>query len=322
MTPLPSRSIRTLLAAAVLLVAAPAAAQAAPQDLFFSEYVEGSSNNKALEIVNPTADPVDLSGVSVRMHFNGNATAGLTINLSGTVAPGDVFVLAHSSASAAVLAQADQTNASSWFNGDDAVGLFAGDTPIDVIGQIGVDPGTEWGSGLTSTADNTLRRKASVQDGDPVGSDAFDPAVEWDGFATDTFTGLGSHSQDDPPPPPAPGKSIAEIQGAGHLSPLDGTAVSDVEGVVTAVASNGFWFEDRTPDADPKTSEGLFVFTGGQPTVAVGDLVRVDGTVAEFRPGGSGGTNNLTLTELTNPTWTSCRAGTRCPRRPRRRPAR
>ena len=60
-----------------------------------------------------------------------------------------------------------------------------------MIGQIGVDPGTEWGTGLTSTADNTLRRKASVEAGDANGSDAFDPAVEWDGFATDTFDGLG-----------------------------------------------------------------------------------------------------------------------------------
>ena len=54
---------------------------------------------------------------------------------------------------------------------------------LDSIGQVGVDPGTEWGTGLTSTADNTLRRKATVTAGDPNGADAFDPAAEWDGFA-------------------------------------------------------------------------------------------------------------------------------------------
>ena len=72
--------------------------------------------------------------------------------------------------------------------------LRKGSTVIDVIGQVGVDPGTEWGTGLTSTMDNTLRRKASIQAGDTNGADAFDPATEWDGFAVDTFDGLGSHN--------------------------------------------------------------------------------------------------------------------------------
>ena len=59
--------------------------------------------------------------------------------------------------------------------------LRRGGTVLDVVGQIGFDPGTEWGSGLASTQDNTLRRKGAVQAGDPNGSDAFDPAVQWDG---------------------------------------------------------------------------------------------------------------------------------------------
>ncbi len=118
----------------------------------------------------------------------------LTINLTGTVADGDVYVVAQSSANATILAQADQTNGSGWFNGDDAVVLRKGTTIIDVIGQIGFDPGTEWGTGLTSTADNTLRRKDTICAGDPNGSDVFDPSVEWEGFATDTFGGLGSHT--------------------------------------------------------------------------------------------------------------------------------
>ena len=63
---------------------------------------------------------------------------------------------------------------------------------IDAIGQIGIDPGAEWGSGLASTADNTLRRKAGICAGDTVTSDAFDPSAEWDGFANDTVDGLGA----------------------------------------------------------------------------------------------------------------------------------
>ena len=164
-------------------------------ELFFSEYIEGSSNNKALEIYNGTGASIDLGtgGYNIQMFFNGSATAGLTINLTGTVTNDDVYVVAQASANATILAQADLTNSSGWFNGDDAVVLRKGETIIDVIGQIGIDPGTEWGSGLTSTADNTLQRKSTICAGDPDGTDAFDPATEWDGFATDTTDNLGSH---------------------------------------------------------------------------------------------------------------------------------
>jgi uncharacterized protein len=171
-------------------------ARAAPTELFFSEYIEGTSNNKALEIFNGTGAPVNLAanGYAVQMFFNGNPNAGLTIGLTGTVAAGDVYVVAHSLAGPAIQAQADQTNGSGWFNGNDAVLLLKGATVIDAIGQRGFDPGTEWGAGLTSTQDNTLRRKATVEAGDPNPNDAFDPAVQWDGFATDTFDGLGAHT--------------------------------------------------------------------------------------------------------------------------------
>ncbi len=156
-------------------------------DLFISEYIEGSSNNKAIEIYNGTGAPIDLGagGYNVQMHFNGSTAAGLTISLTGTVASGDVFVLAHSSASASILAQADQTNGAGWFNGDDAVVLRKGDVIVDVIGQVGLDPGAKWGSSLNSTADNTLRRDPSVCDGDVNAGDAFDPTSGWTGLATD-----------------------------------------------------------------------------------------------------------------------------------------
>ncbi len=174
------------------------AANAAPTDLFFSEYIEGTSNNKALEIYNGTAAAIDLAtgGYTIQMYFNGSSAAGLSIALTGSVASGDVRVVAQSAADPAILAQADQTNGAGWFNGDDAVVLRKGGTSgpiLDVIGQIGFDPGTEWGSGLTSTADNTLRRKTAIEAGDTNGGDVFDPAVEWDGFATNTFENLGAH---------------------------------------------------------------------------------------------------------------------------------
>ncbi len=189
-------SLLTILALVLMALPLQSANAATPTELFFSEYIKGSSNNKALEIYNGTGAAVDLAagGYNVQMYFNGSTSAGLTINLTGTVADGDVYVVAQSAANATILALADQTNGAGWFNGDDAVVLRKGATVIDAIGQIGVDPGTEWGTGLVSTADNTLRRKDTVCAGDTDGSNAFDPAPEWDGFAIDTFGGLGAHS--------------------------------------------------------------------------------------------------------------------------------
>jgi predicted extracellular nuclease len=164
--------------------------------LFFSEYVEGSSNNKALEIYNGTGAAVDLAAddYKIEIYFNGNTTPLSVINLTGVIANGAVHVLADNSADAAILAVANQTSAVNFFNGDDAVALVKGTTLIDVIGQIGTDPGTAWGAGITSTMDHTLRRRPTVCAGDPNGSDAFEPSVEWLGFAVDTFDGLGAHS--------------------------------------------------------------------------------------------------------------------------------
>ena len=107
---------------------APAAALAAPTDLFISEYVEGSSNNKAIEIFNGTGAAVDLAagGYVLQVYFNGAATADQRSPLTGTVAAGDVFVFAHSGAAAAILAQADQTTGAGLFNGDDAIVLRKG----------------------------------------------------------------------------------------------------------------------------------------------------------------------------------------------------
>ncbi len=95
------------------------------------------------------------------------------------------------------------------------------------------------------------------------------------------------------------------------VSPKVGVKVAEVPGVVTTVSTNGFWFQDPTPDADPATSEGLFVFTRTAPTAAVGDAVTVTGTVSEFRPGGAA--TNLSTTELTNPVVTVTASGQALP---------
>jgi len=161
---------------------------------YFSEYVEGSSNNKALEIFNPGTTPFSLSGCAISVYFNGATSATFTAPLPDTsIAPGDVFVYCHGSYALADVAQCDLLSLTSAFlwNGDDAIELKCDTTTLDVIGQIGSDPGAEWGSGAESTADNTLLRQCTVTTGDRAGGDEFTPSAEWKGYAQNA-THLGT----------------------------------------------------------------------------------------------------------------------------------
>ncbi len=170
--------------------------------LFFSEYIEGSSNNKALEIYNGSAAAVDLSNYTVELYANGVTIPTNTANLSGSLAAGDVYVIANSAANATILGLADLLSTVTYFNGDDALALKYNGALVDVIGQIGVRPastlppyeGAYWGSEPTTTLNHTLRRKVTISAGDANGSDFFDPALEWDSYAQDNIDGLGAHA--------------------------------------------------------------------------------------------------------------------------------
>ncbi|MBD3943767.1 ExeM/NucH family extracellular endonuclease [Microbacterium sp. NEAU-LLC] len=291
----------TLGAAGAVAVTAPAAA--ASGDLLISEYVEGTSINKAIEIYNPSTASVDLgaAGYSLQMYFNGSTTP-TTFALNGTVAADDVFVFAAGSTTSTnvdpvILAAADQTTTSSLFNGDDAIALAKNGVIVDVLGQIGNRPASgEWGTGLNSTADNTLRRAADTCVGDTNGSDVFDPSVGWVGFATNTFTGLGSHEADcalEPPTDPGPGGSadcaattavtIGSVQGSGTTTPVAGQNVL-VEGTVVgdfqAGGFDGYYIQDAG-DGNPATSDGVFVYAPGGAAVSAGDVVSVYGAAKE-----------------------------------------
>ncbi|MEV6381164.1 endonuclease/exonuclease/phosphatase family protein [Streptomyces sp. NPDC051773] len=108
---------------------------------------------------------------------------------------------------------------------------------------------------------------------------------------------------------------IHDIQGTTRTSPLAGQQVTGVEGIVTGVrtyGSRGFWIQDTKADADPATSEGVFVFTSSRPTVSVGDAVTVAGTVSEFVPGGTS-SGNQSVTQITRPTVTVVSTGNAVP---------
>lgn len=93
---------------------------------------------------------------------------------------------------------------------------------------------------------------------------------------------------------------IHAIQGSGATSPLVGQQVT-TQGVVTKVMNSGFFMQDETPDSDPTTSEGIYVYTGSAPTVRLGQRVRVAATVTEYAVGTGAGAVTNPLTELTSP---------------------
>ncbi len=159
--------------------------------LFFSEYMEGSSNNKALEIYNPTAAAVDLSGYKVQLYLNGGTTPNTTFNLSGSVAAGGVYVIAASQADSLIKLTADTLSGAINFNGNDAVALLYGTDTLDVIGVIGFDPtASGWTVGTGSTVNHTLVRNAAVKKGNANWTVA---VSQWDSYAIDTFF-LGTHT--------------------------------------------------------------------------------------------------------------------------------
>ncbi len=232
-------------------------------DLFFSEYIEGSSNNKAIEIYNPTGSIVDLSQYTIKQSnngygwgsYSGGVDTRYSLPLSGTLAPGDVYVVYNSAATNADFLRVGDLglayngtangcvgcNVPS-FNGDDALGLFKGEVLIDVIGIPTVDPGTGWAVAGTAngTYDHTLVRKPTVLTGNTnwessAGTNADNS--EWIVYPKDTLTYLGAHVV-------VSGKNVPPIAKAGSDQTvwlnsevtLDGSGSTDPDGHIVSYA--------------------------------------------------------------------------------------
>ncbi|MFC4635593.1 endonuclease [Dokdonia ponticola] len=165
----------------------------AASELFFSEYIEGSSFNKALEIANFTGDAVNLSAYSLRKQTNGAGGWSADFSLNGSLNDADVYVVAHSSANGTItgVANTTTTNTIINFNGNDAVGLFKNGALIDIIGTFN-------GGSANFAKDVTLRRKATV-----VSPTTTYTTSEWDSFPSNTASDLGVHTVEGSTPPAA-----------------------------------------------------------------------------------------------------------------------
>ena len=266
--------------APILISGSPPVAAAAPTDLFISEYIEGSSFNKAIEIYNGTGGAVDLSAgiYTLELYSNGSATVSQSVALSGTIADGDVFVLANSQADPAILGATDLvSNAVINFNGDDALVLRKNGVVIDAFGQIGFDPGSQWAGG---GQDDTLRRNETICGGDTTTGDAFDASTEWTTFPNNTFDGLGAHA------------TTCDGGGSGPADPVinefsASTAGADVEYVEVLGASNSDYAELTVLEIEGDTTTGTIDRTfavgttdgAGFWTTAVGNLSIENGTI-------------------------------------------
>ncbi|MGD1851238.1 MAG: lamin tail domain-containing protein [Cyanophyceae cyanobacterium] len=267
--------------------------------VFISEYIEGSSNNKAVELYNPTGAAIDLGAGNYTLEFfsNGNNVASTTINLTGTIAAGGTYIIADDNAVLAVTSVANLTPGNSFFNGNDAVVVKSNSAVVDVLGQVGFDPGVAWTGGGVSTHNQTLRRKSVVVSGDTNPNDAFDPSLEWDEFPQDTFGGLGSHSIDQADLAIAPTDAIKPEGDVGNIAFTfsvtrsgNTTAPVSVAYVVSGAAVDGTDFGGVLPT-------GIVNFVSGDTSEVItvnvlGDAVfESDEAFIVTLSGGSVGTN-------------------------------
>ncbi|MDO6684487.1 MULTISPECIES: ExeM/NucH family extracellular endonuclease [unclassified Agarivorans] len=292
----------------IMLVGLCALSASSQADVLISEYIEGSSFNKAIEIANYGDQAVDLASANyqLRLFSNGATSATNTQDLSGVLAPGETLVYVNSNAvignndNALIPVGVGIESSVVNFNGDDALGLYANDVLVDRVGQIGVRE--TWGDGGASTKDQTLRRLSeSTPDND--NNQEFVISSRWFNYAKDTVDGLGCIGQqacDDtggPIDPPVsdigqcgdPSTAIHSIRSGNILGQeivVEAVVVGDFQGNGTDNQLSGFFVQhaDANWDADAQTSEGIFVYHFNDP-VTVGQRVRVQATVAEYSGG-------------------------------------
>lgn len=152
-------------------------------ELFISEYVEGSSNNKAIEIANFTGETVNLNSYSLARNINSGTNWGEMLQLEGQITNGDVHVISRGNADQQILNNSDQLSSSDAisFNGDDPVGLFKDNNLIDIFGDF---------NGENNYANSTYVRNESI-----INPNVNFDIEEWSFFPNNSFEFIGFHNQ-------------------------------------------------------------------------------------------------------------------------------
>jgi predicted extracellular nuclease len=304
------------------VAAGDSAASATPAaSVMINEVYGGGGNSGAtytndfVELTNRGNAAVSLDGWSVQYHPSGATGTWQVTQLSGSIPPGDFYLVGEAKGAGGTQAlpttQASGAIAMSGTAGtialvNNGTALTCADSAacqsasVDVVGYgTAAIRETAPAAGASNTASEQRNDKADSDDN----SADFSAAEPTPGAANVSGGGGGGGGGTEPGP-----LRIHDIQGTGWLSPQDGKQVTSVPGIVTAIrsagSSKGYWIQDPTPDSNPATSEGVFVFTSS-PGVAVGDSVLVSGSVKDFYPLSSGDTvpktSNLSVTEIGSP---------------------
>jgi len=290
-----------------------AGARAASPAIVISQVYGGGGNqgsryrNDFVELFNRGTAPVDVTGWSVQYASAAGATWRATA-LSGTIGPGRHLLVREAAGACGAVDVPDPDAA-----GDLALSATSG--KVALVGGTAALAGVCPSGGSLVDLVGYGGSAACAEGGHaaPALGNAV-AAVRRGGGCTDTDDNAADFVVAPPAPrtagsPPhacgeVPELPIHAIQGAGGLSPVAGRSVA-TSGVVTGVRSDGFFLQTEDPlaDADPATSEGIFVFTGGAPPAGalVGVRLRGVATVAEYVPADD--PYSPPLTELTH--WTT-----------------
>ncbi|MDR6978501.1 putative extracellular nuclease [Streptomyces sp. 3330] len=346
-TPVGNRSRRAAsalisvgVASAFAITSLPAAYATPSATAVISEVYGGGGNSGAtltrdfVELANAGPAAYDLAGYSVQYLPGAPSASSLwqVTALSGSVAPGGRFLVAEAAGTGGTTAlpTADATGSVAMSATSGTVALVSGTTALTcktaadcaadgrIVDLVGYGSAlVREGGGPAAGASNTaaVARGAALADTDDNAADLSAGTPSPVNSAGQTpGSGDGGGDGGDGGDPGTPGTvRVHDIQGTTRLSPLAGQTVSRVPGIVTGVrtsGSRGYWIQDPAADADPRTSEGVFVYTGSAaPTVAVGDSVLVSGKVSEYYPSST----SQSVTELTAPTATVLSGGNALP---------
>ena len=301
------------------------AASSVQAQVVISQVYGGGGNSGAtlkndfIELRNNGPTAVDLTGWSVQYTSSAGTTWSGRTTLSGSIPAGGFYLIQ----------QAQGAGGTVDLPTPDAVGTIA---MSGTAGKVALSRSTTALTGACPTADANVAdfvgfgSAANCFEGSaPTGTlsnttaalRGGDGSIDTNNNGADFAVGAPNprNSGAEPPEPPDPpvALTIAQIQGNGLLSPHNGKRVV-TEGIVTALKfNNGFFLQAANDDGDPATSDAVFVFTSSAPpaTAAVGNRVRVTGTVEEFTP--SSNPHQLAITEIVTPTVEMLETGVALP---------